>query len=116
MRKPDHRKSKLLSLPQAELDALVAWLVDERATYPAVQARLLEKFAVKTSISSLCEFFQRHCTPLILQRGKSSLSAATPVTTPGAAILEIVVELSSPNRVHLKIIPGAGVRVEGGKS
>lgn len=104
---------RLLQMPQAQIDTLARWLVEDGMVYRIAKNRLEKEFGVKTNIEALSQFYHRYCMDKIISR-----QAAQAASGAGAAasLLEIVVDVSQPNLVRLKIIPGAGVKVEGGLS
>ncbi|MDB6068637.1 MAG: hypothetical protein JWR26_4845 [Pedosphaera sp.] len=104
MRKPT-KTPLLMQLPQAQRDALAGWLMEDGITYHQAVARLKEKFGIRIGRTAVFAFWQSYCAPLILNRPQAK--DAAPV------LLEIVIEVTPANTVRLKIIPGAGVKVEG---
>lgn len=54
-------RAKLDKLPEEQFDQLVDWLSIEGVTYTEAQNRLKDQFGVETSLSPLCNFYQRHC-------------------------------------------------------
>lgn len=71
------------------IKALKAWFLEESLTYREARARLKKRFGVRTSLSHLCRFWQRHCR---------HPAAAEALPSP---LLDVVIECTRP--VRLKI-------------
>ncbi len=105
-----HNLSPLSKLSPDQIATIIHWLDHDNMTYAEGSARIAKQFGLKTNPSSLCAFFQA--------QSKLRLSSPpAPQSAPdrsAALTVTIILDLSKPGIVSLQVIPGAGVKLEGG--